>query len=220
MLVYAFWTLFQWGGPENVALISDLAYLPVSLFATLAAWRVAASQQLGSRLRLAWLILGFSILSQFIADLIWFYFEIVLEIAPFPSLADVFYLLFYPLTLWGLLTMPVSPLTWNERLRFLIDLMIVLIGAWTAVWYFVLSPIAASTASDRLSQVLTAAYPIGELVLVGGVVSLLLRRPPPSTLAALLIVLGGLTLYIVADLIFGYQSLGGMYRSGGWLDIG
>jgi len=53
ILFYIAWTKFHWGATEafrlipswdvdrNFALISDLAYQPVSLFATIVAWRIA-----------------------------------------------------------------------------------------------------------------------------------------------------------------------------------
>jgi hypothetical protein len=101
LLVYIAWMYFQWGGPENQIRLADLASLPLSLFAAVAGWRVARDTSLDPRVRRAWLILGVSSFASFLGDVLWFYLEGVLGVPPFPSVADLFYLLFYPLALMG-----------------------------------------------------------------------------------------------------------------------
>src|SRR4030095_15864488 len=63
ILFYIAWTKFHWGATEafrlipswgvdrNFALISDLAYQPVSLFATIVAWRIARNPAFETKLR-------------------------------------------------------------------------------------------------------------------------------------------------------------------------
>jgi len=115
VLLYYAWTYFHWGGENNIAFIADLASLPVSLFASLAAWRVAANPHLDRRLRQAWLFLGLCVFTQFIADALWFYIENVLQVDAFPSAADIFYLLFYPMALIGLVSFREAPLGRSDR---------------------------------------------------------------------------------------------------------
>lgn len=219
VLLYYAWTYFHWGGEDNIALISDLAYLPVSLFASLAAWRVAANSNLDRRLRQAWFFLGACVFAQFLADAVWFYFEIVLQIEPFPSAADIFYLSFYPLALIGLVSFPEAPLGRGDRLKFALDLSIVMIATWMIIWHFIIFPTAEANEGDLLNQVLAAAYPIGDLVVLGGIVALLFRRPQGATRAALLIFLAGLLVFVAGDLLFGYTSLLETYQSGEWIDL-
>src|SRR6476661_2760467 len=119
-IVYSFfnlaWTYFHWGGPQRVTLISDLFSLAPSVFSTLLAWRVAAQRSLSVPLRRAWFILGLSFFMFLIGQGIWAYVEVVLQVEPFPSIADAFYLAFYPLTLWGLLSLPSVPRNRRENL--------------------------------------------------------------------------------------------------------
>ncbi len=220
VLLFLAWTHFHWGGEANVSLIADVAFLPLSLFASACAWRVAADRRFDPRLRRAWLILGLGIFSQFVADLIWFYLEVILKVAPYPSLADLFYLSLYPLALWGLLSLPGAPLSRGDRVKFSLDLAIVMTAAWMVVWYFIIHPAAAASQSDLLSQALAAAYPIGDLAVLGGIVVLLFRRPDPVTRSALLFFLTGLAVFLSADLIYAYTGLVGAYASGGWVDAG
>src|SRR6266542_1892632 len=102
LIVFLAWTAFHWGDPEHVALIGNLTVLPLGMLATLTAWRVAARRQLAPRLRRAWFLLGLGFLANFVGDLIWAYLQTVLHVDLFPSLADPFYLAFYPLMLAGL----------------------------------------------------------------------------------------------------------------------
>src|SRR5258706_909543 len=95
------WTYFHWGSPQNVSLIANLLSFAPSILASVLAWRVAAEKSLSAPLRRAWFILGVSFLMFLIGNLIWAYLEVVLQVEPFPTLADVFYIAFYPLGLWG-----------------------------------------------------------------------------------------------------------------------
>ena len=162
ILFYIAWTKFQWGATEsfrlipgwdvarNFSLISDLAYQPVSLFAIIVAWRIAYNPTFDSSLRRAWFILGLAVAAQTLGDTIWFYLEVILDQQPFPSLADFFFIAFYPLALVGLLALPSAPMKSTERLRFLLDLAILMVTAWMAIWFFIISPTAAQYENGRL----------------------------------------------------------------------
>jgi len=228
---YIAWTKFHWGATEtfrlipswdvdrNFALISDLAYQPVSLFAIIVAWRIAFNATLDSKLRRAWFILGLAVAAQMLGDTLWFYLEVILGQEPFPSVADIFFLSFYPLALIGLLSLPSAPMKSSERLRFLIDLAIIMVTAWMAIWFFIISPTAAQYETGRLDQILAAAYPVGDLVILGGIFTLLFRSNEHTVRSMLILYLTGLLLNVAGDLAYAYTSLEGTYVSGGWMDI-
>jgi class 3 adenylate cyclase len=231
ILFYIIWTKFHWGATEtfrlipswdidrNFALISNLAYQPVSLFATIVAWRIARNSAFDSGLRRAWFILGLAVAAQTLGDTAWFYLEVILNQQPFPSVADIFFLAFYPLALWGLLSLPSAPLKPAERLRVLLDLGIIMITAWMAIWFFIISPTAAHYENGRIDQILAAAYPVGDLVLLGGIFALLIRGAEGAVRSMLMLYLTGLLLNVAGDLSYAYASLNGTYVSGGWMDI-
>jgi hypothetical protein len=114
LLVFLTWTYFHWGGEEWVSLIGNLAILPPIFFAIIAAFRVAAQQQLSPRVRRAWLLIGISFLLDFLGEASWMYLENVLHVEPFPSIAD-FFLGSYPLML-GIATLPSNMAEFPERL--------------------------------------------------------------------------------------------------------
>ena len=228
---YIAWTQFHWGATEtfrlipswavqrNFALISDLAYLPVSIFATIVAWRIARNPGFDSGLRRAWFILGLAVAAQTLGDIAWFYLEVISGQQPFPSIADFFYIAFYPLALLGLLSLPSAPIRSAERFRILLDLAIIMVTAWMAIWFFIISPTAAQYENGRIDQILAAAYPVGDLVILGGVAALIFRSTEGAVRSMLLLYLTGLLLNVAGDLAYAYASLQGTYVSGGWMDV-
>lgn len=231
IILYIAWTKFHWGATEtfrlipswdvdrNFALISDLAYQPVSLLAVIVAWRIAFNSAFDSLLRRAWFILGLAVAAQTLGDMAWFYLEVILGQQPFPSVADIFYISFYPLALIGLLSLPSAPLQNTDRLRVLLDLAVIMITAWMTIWFFIISPTAAQYENGQLDQILAAAYPVGDLVLLGGIFALLFRGAEGAVRSMLILYLTGLLLNVAGDLAYAYTSLNGTYVSGGWMDI-
>ena len=228
---YIAWTQFHWGATEtfrlipgwdverNFALISDLAYVPVSIFATIVAWRIARNPGFDSGLRRAWFILGLAVAAQTLGDIAWFYLEVISGQQPFPSIADFLYIAFYPLALFGLLSLPSAPIRSAERFRILLDLAIIMVTAWMAIWFFIISPTAAQYENGRIDQILAAAYPVGDLVILGGVAALIFRSTEGAVRSMLLLYLTGLLLNVAGDLAYAYASLQGTYVSGGWMDV-
>src|SRR5512138_427930 len=104
-VVYVGWLFFHWGGEENVTLTGNLLNIPLDIVASVAAWHVFTQKDLDPRIRRMWLLLGLGLLSFCIADLIWAYLENVWEVPPFPAISDLFYLLFPPLAIAGLLSL-------------------------------------------------------------------------------------------------------------------
>lgn len=214
---FLLWMVTGWGGETHRTAISDLAFLPSGLAAALMAWR--ASARAGSiRNRRAWVLLTAAFASWWVGDVVWTYYELVLGEAPFPSIADAAYLLFYVLILTGLLSFPVAPKSRIERSKFWLDAITVLLGAWMVVWYFVLGPTAIEQDSPVLLTVLSAAYPIGDLVLIFGVAAILLRTVEDGRRGTLGLLAAGAVSFLIADVAFGYLSLQEAYSGGDWPD--
>lgn len=128
--VHVIWSFAHWGGEASQAAISDVAFLPISLFAALAAFRIWNQPGVEYSTRLAWGLLGLGLLANFFGDLLWFYYEIILQSEPFPSWADLGYLAFYPLMMLALLKFPYSPVSRSDQQRLYLDSAIVLMASW------------------------------------------------------------------------------------------
>ena len=215
------WTYFHWGGEAQVNLCANLFSFAPSLFAAILAWRAAAQKSLSKQMRQAWLILGSSFFMFLIGNVIWAYLQLISQVEPFPSLADVFYLAFYPLALWGLLSIPTIPSTSHPRRDLLtlgLDLVSVFTVATLFVGYFIILPTAA-TSNDLGIQLIGAAYPFGSLIVIGGILAVLYRHPSPNTESTLAYLLIGMLFFVGADIAFGYTSIIGTYSSGNWTDV-
>jgi len=217
-LLFISWVLFGASRLPHRTAIGDLAFLPMGLTAAALAWKLGSHPSLAQRERTAWRIVGVALLSYAAGDALWAYYEIVRGIDPFPSAADIGYLLFYPILMLGLLTFPFAPQTKRSQIRFWLDAATVLLGAVMVIWYFMLGPIALSQVTDTVTTVLTSAYPVGDLVLVFGVAAMLLRQPERSGRRALEIFAAGTASFLIADIAFGYRDLQGIYEAGDWPD--
>jgi two-component system, cell cycle response regulator len=176
-------------------------------------WRAAAFREE----RAAWLLLGAGIVAWTGADVLWTAAYADDPAAPYPSVADALWLLFYPATCVGLLLLVRSRIG-KVRLNLLFD---GLIGALTtaaigsAVLY---GPIVHAGAGELSAEVLTnLAYPVGDLLLLSLVVAILgLTGWRPGRGWVLLGL--GLALAAVADGIYLVQTAEGTYREGTLLE--
>jgi diguanylate cyclase (GGDEF)-like protein len=213
------WVIFAGGTDRTSTVISDAAFLPAGLAAGLVAWRAAAHPALDHATRKAWRLMGLAFFAWWFGDAVWFWFEVVRHTSPFPSLADAGYLSFYPLLLWGLLTLPGAPRAALDRLKVWLDAGTVLLGGTMAIWYVVIQPTVAGHAAHLLNKVLSVAYPVGDLVVGFGLAMLLLRRPASASVAALRLLVVGASVFVVADVTYARLNLSNAYNGPGVADI-
>ncbi len=216
-LVFLAWQIFGWGGDEHRTLISDLAFLPVSLAAAALALRAGRQETLDRRTARAWRIIGVSFFLYWLGDAIWA-LEENLGSAPFPSIADVAYIAFYPMLLWGIFAFPTAPRNATERTKLWLDGGTVVVGSAMILWYFSLGPTAQASGSNLLEAVVSIAYPIGDLVLLFGIARILLGRPARGSGHALGILASGLLVLVIGDIGFAHLALNDAYAGGDWPD--
>lgn len=216
LIVYGSWQLFHWI-PGNRAVLGDVFFYPAGVAAIWAAWRASQRCQALPRLRSAWQIVAVASALYLAGDVAQTVYELYGHL-PFPSLADVFYLSFYPLMLWGLLRFAAGRRTAAERVRLGLDLAVVAIGGSAIVLYLVLGPTAVAGAENPLEAVVSIAYPVGDMVLLVGLASLVLRQAIPSSERALQFMAVGLLFFVMADLAYGYINLHSTYQGGDPVD--
>src|SRR4051812_35117679 len=83
-------------GSSAQDVVRDFGPVALGLVATFAAFRVAHRPGTDPAVRRAWRRLAIAFGCWWIGDLIWFVYEIPLGQSPFPSIADLAYLAFYP----------------------------------------------------------------------------------------------------------------------------
>ncbi|HLE14492.1 MAG TPA: hypothetical protein VI776_07075, partial [Anaerolineales bacterium] len=201
--------LSEWSRIVFLDVTLTVVNLLASLALVFAAW-VARRQS--SHLFIAWFILALAQLAFTLGDLVWLILEVFLKQEPFPSLADGFYVAYYPLFLIGILLLPAYRLTRMEWAKTTLDLGIVVLAATLSFWNFLLGPLVATTSEEPLlSQMLSMAYPVGDLLLLWAVLVLVYRKPQGQDPLPLLLLAMSAGVQVFTDYLFGYQSLLGTY---------
>jgi diguanylate cyclase (GGDEF)-like protein len=219
LIVYGLWQVFRWGGARNQALIGDLAFFPVNGGAALWAWLVSRRQDLGRATCRAWRLLSVALWAYLLGDALQLVNEVVLHQRPDPSWADAAYLTFYPMVFAGLLAFPSPKRTPAERVRLLLDAGTVFVGGATVIWYIALGPAVASAHGFfDLPDLVLFAYPVGDLLILFGVLYLLWRGAPRPSITSLRIFATGMLVFIAADVAYDYVSTNSTYVGGNPVD--
>jgi diguanylate cyclase (GGDEF)-like protein len=148
-------------------------------------------------------------------DVIYEYYQYVLEQSPYPSLADAFYLSAYPMLVAGLLLLIRGRR--RRQLAGLVDAALVGTGLGLVFWVFVLHPIAADSSASTIERLISTAYPAADAVLLAMLARLFTAAGTRTRSAQLLGVAA--ILMLVSDVGFSLITLYSDY-TGGALDAG
>jgi diguanylate cyclase (GGDEF)-like protein len=217
MVAYGLWQIFRWGGRPHQALIGDLSLLVPNGAVVACAALVSRRHDLGRRTRRAWRLLTVALSLYMLGDVLQLVYEVVLHRRAYPTWADAAYLSFYVVAVAGLLTFPSRRRTRSERLRLVLDMGTVFIGGLTLIWYVVLGPAVQGVGFD-LPDLVTFAYPVGDVLLLFGALSLLWRGAPRGTVVPLRIFATGLLVFVAADLTYTWITVHSSYLGGDPVD--
>jgi hypothetical protein len=139
-----------------------------------------------ARTRRAPRLIGGAIVSYGIGSMVWIWYAQVLSQPPFPSLADVFYLAFYPLLLAGVLCLIPRSLSPVTRTRIIFDGLMIVTAALILSWYFILGPTVLQARETIPAKIVGAAYPVADLALILCLILVLVEgsRSPGRSLGA------------------------------------
>jgi diguanylate cyclase (GGDEF)-like protein/PAS domain S-box-containing protein len=197
-LAYLAWSRFGGASTSVRELASESVFLPLT--ATLAVVDLLAARRAGPGLRRALYLLAATAVLLGIGNLVVVGKLVTQGSVPYASLADVCYMAGYPLTLLALVSIPGFRRS-GDRWKLLCDGGMVLAGSGLALWYFVLRPIAAS-ATSQTAVAMALVYPLGDLLVLVGVVSIIFRRPAEGNHRAITWLAIGAALSIAADVAF------------------
>jgi diguanylate cyclase (GGDEF)-like protein len=186
------------------------------------AWCSIAAVGIGMRRQRAtsrgWLLVVSGFASFAVGDLLFALDEYLFSTEAFPSSADVFYLAGYPAIAAGLAVLVRAGQGSHGRTA-LIDAGIVTVPITVIGWLWFVEPVATGPDLSSLQRIVSAAYPIGDLLCIALVVRLLAGgRRSAGDAQALRFLIGSLGVLLVADGIFLGVTLHGDYVSGGWSD--
>jgi diguanylate cyclase (GGDEF)-like protein len=204
-----------WGSDRQAQIINDLAYIPVSLLTAVLGLRVVLKGGLARRERRAWILLEAAFVCQVVAHAASLIQLFVPGMPAYPTVADYLYLAGIPFVVAGLLVLPVARRNNTERLKLLIDSLIIVSGACMALWYLEIGPLMQTPGADPVVVVFSTAVPVLDLLLVFALITLLLRRPEDAAVGLLG---GSLALKVVADSTYtiAYVQFGVAFKPGSW----
>jgi diguanylate cyclase (GGDEF)-like protein/PAS domain S-box-containing protein len=175
---------------------------------------VAARKAAQPVARLTWRFLATAFVFYQCGNVVDFYLR-VNELTPFPSLADFFYIGYFPILLTGILVaLRASSLraSWG---RLALDASIMVLGFGTFFWFFVISPAAAASEEDFARFVLTQVYIGLDCLLLMAIGVLLMNATTcPLRKTTLALLTGGLGLMFLADIVWATAVVENTYLSG------
>ncbi|UXA20922.1 EAL domain-containing protein [Mycobacterium sp. SMC-4] len=207
------------GGGRVVPLIDDLIILGLSAYATACcAWAARMAQD---RMRTAWRFLTVALGAWAVADLIWLLCEYVFYVEPFPSPADLFYLVFSVFAVPALLLMVPSDGTSlrHTAARIALDGLTVALCSFLLSWIFALNAVYSAYRDDKLTLGLAVFYPAADIVLLAIAVAVWARAGVRQRVVLGLLVLA-FAIMTVTDSAFAYAVAQGVYTTGSLMDVG
>jgi diguanylate cyclase (GGDEF)-like protein/PAS domain S-box-containing protein len=217
-LFFATWLVFHWGGTGATQRFDNLGET-LAAFTAAAACGVAAWRH-QQRTRIAWALIGASALSWGLGQTVWSYFELVKgQQVPFPSFADLGYLIAVPLAVAGVLCFPWAPARATSLLRTILDALLIAGSLFIISWSTVLGTVYRAGSGGLIAQLIGLAYPAGDIV-IGTIVLIVASRANRENRLPLLLLAGGLLANLLADSGFAYLTTTNKYGSGNPIDTG
>ena len=217
-VAFSVWMLAGWGGEETQDIVSNVASVIFAAFATVCA-AVAARAETG-RKRFAWSCIGLGLAGWVVGSALWMYYELIADVLPFPSPADVGFLLFPIAVCIGLAAYPVGNIG-QSRTRLVLDGLIAAAALFQISWVTVLKDVYEAGGTSRFAFGLSLSYPVGDLVVITVAVLVLMRARSGQRRTLTVLILGAV-LMALSDSAFVDLSARGLYEGqiGRVVDIG
>ena len=167
--------------------------------------------------KLPWLLLAAAAASFTAGQLSFLIAQLIGVQLPFPSFADVLYLLEYPLNAAGLLTFIWWRTPDGDR-RSLIDALILTAGLGLLSWTYLILPYAHNEALTWLQKGVAVAYPLGDVLILAMLARLLAPGVGGSRCVQFLTV-GALGM-LISDVSYDLIQLHGTFHNGTPVDLG
>jgi hypothetical protein len=197
---------FQFGGQSFVIAVDDFGEAVAALVAAAAcAWTASRSE---GRFRRGWALMAASAAVWGIGEIVWSVYEVVLGVAtPFPSAADIGFLLAVPLAIAGVLFFWTPPRGTAQNWRLWLDALTICLALTFTGWSLGLQQVELSP-GNFTERAILLAYPIGD-ILIATFLILAIRRATRYQHARMLLLLGGLAANAIADSAFAYTTATG-----------
>ncbi|WP_418959297.1 putative bifunctional diguanylate cyclase/phosphodiesterase [Streptomyces tritici] len=215
---YATGAAVGWGSPQLALVMGDFGLSAAALAAAVSCFLYGLLRDI--RFRPAWLLFAFSSAMAACGNAVWGWYEVVLgQDVPGRSLADLFFLLFAPPAIVGLLVLAKKPVTRAGWVCLALDAWLIGGSLLTLSWSLALAHTTHFQGESVAQAALSLAYPLLDIVLVSMVLALHFRRSNANR-SATNTAIAALALTVLCDALFTSPLLRESYRSGQLLDAG
>lgn len=153
--------------------VAGVAFATLPLFAAVLivgwSWRYTGTE------RTAWLLIGVGVGLWWVGEVLWQYYLWVLDIDPYPSVADYFFVLGYPAVGLGMVLLPHVRAVGYDRLRLVVDTAAGSVAMFGLAWVLYLSDYLVFDGWSVVA-ILDAFYPLADLILASALLVLSMRR--------------------------------------------
>ncbi|MEJ5244147.1 MAG: PAS domain S-box protein [Bacteroidota bacterium] len=165
-----------------------------------------------------WLLLVFAFLFNLAGEAIYNYLEIISHQTPFPSIADPFYLAFYPIILIAMFLFPSGKHSTHRKYIIIIEMLVVLLSSLMIFTEFLFGPILNNNES-LLEKVLSIFYPAGDFLVLWAVIYILFSKISKDDTRIIFLLALGLLMFVFADIIYSFLNADNLYYTGHISDI-
>jgi len=167
--------------------------------------------------RLPWYLLAGSLLFFIVGDTYYNALEALHRHIPFPGLADVLYLLVYPLMAAGLVLFIRARSGGGNRAA-LLDALVPTVGLGLLSWIYLVAPYTRAADLSVIQKVVSVSYPLGDVLALAMILRLIIA--PGRKPTALTILCVGTLGLLVSDVVYGLARLNSDWKIGGVADLG
>lgn len=209
------------GVPPYNNIIGSLTFLILNLIVVIILFYVAKKYYKYNRNAfIGWFLIALSQLATLCGNITWMVLTIGFNQYPFPSVADIFYLIYFPLLITGILCLPTNQTQEFKKYQILLDTGILIVSAALVLWVILIAPIIETQQENTFSIVISSSYVLLDIFMLVTLFYLLLNWFGQIKKMPLLLLAMSAATLAITNVIFTYQFLYGVNLLGGFLDIG
>ena len=201
-LVFCVWLLSGSGSPALRLAVEDVLFVVLAAFVTGCCAHAARRSRPGRGSVWAYVTVG--MVGYTVGSVIWAYHEWWQGVSPFPSAADVAYLMLPVFVCIGLLRVPTGASGYT-RGRLALDGFIVAVAFFQIGWWTLMDQLFSAGGSSRFAVGRALAYPVLDLGVLT-VAVLVVGRARADQRRSLSLLVAGMTLMTLADGVFVYTN--------------
>ena len=203
-----------------INIFGNLAFFILNLIVIIILFFVAKkSFKYGRRAFISWTLIALSQLVTILGNVLWTIMYTELNKSPFPSIADILYLSYYPFLIMGILYLTVTLIQETKKYQILLDTGIMVISAGLVLWV-ILIPILETYNLNAFSMSIYLFYMFMDIFMLFVLSYLMFDWFGQVKKVPLLLLALSVAILVITNAVYIYQFLYVVYIPGRFLDLG